>query len=536
MRETIKKTALTIFFSIFILVIMLIGIGVVQKLTGVEGLNRFDQYFGEKIPPTAVKTTTIQVRVSSSEDDAEQGPSEVVSLSSSDLELVVDDDGQQVVGMLFRELPIPQGATILSAHVQFKVDETSTDPSSLAIQVETADDPAPYQEVNRNLSNRPLTSTVISWEPPAWSTEGAAGPDQQTPDLSPLIQEVVDRNGWAPGNSLALIIQGTGTRTAESFDGDPSGTALLQVTFEGEPATGDSYSGSPTPVSPESSLRIAVIGDFGDGDRSEARVAALVNSWNPDLIVTTGDNNYFSGKATTIDENIGRYYSPYIGNYQGSYGPGSDTNRFWPILGNHDWLSISCGANGCQGPHFDYFTLPGNERYYAVDFGLVQLFALDTNPDEPDGNTPDSRQASWLRNSLAASSACFNLVFSHHPPYSTGYHGSSHIIRWPFQEWGADAVISGHEHSYERLEAGGYPYFVNGSGGRNLRGFPNIDKLPPGVTSMGRYKEDYGAMLITADRTGITFQFYDASNLLIDEFRMMKDCQINGVLPETNHP
>ncbi len=58
--------------------------------------------------------------------------------------------------------------------------------------------------------------------------------------------------------------------------------------------------------------RFAVIGDFGTTDKTEADVAALVNSWAVDFIVTVGDNNYPHGEALTIDENIGQYYQAYI--------------------------------------------------------------------------------------------------------------------------------------------------------------------------------------------------------------------------------
>jgi hypothetical protein len=243
------------------------------------------------------------------------------------------------------------------------------------------------------------------------------------------------------------------------------------------------------------------------------------------LIITTGDNNYPNGDASTIDAHIGQFYSQFIGNYQGSYGSGSEFNRFWPSLGNHDWRDLSCSGNSCTGAHFDYFTLPGNERYYDVDYGLVHLFSLNSDSDEPDGIRPDSLQALWFQETMGNSSACYKLVYFHHPPYSTGYHGSSSIMRWPFVKWGADAVFSGHEHSYERLDVGGFPYFVNGSGGRNLRPFLNIGTLPPEATSVVRYMEDFGAMLVNATTTGITYQFFDISKNKIDELIVPKDCQ-----------
>lgn len=285
---------------------------------------------------------------------------------------------------------------------------------------------------------------------------------------------------------------------------------------------------TPAPTAPslpgDEPVRFAVIGDYGRDTDDEGRVADLVSSWDPDFVITTGDNNYPDGEASTIDDNIGKYYSQFIGNYQGSYGPGSPTNRFWPSLGNHDWHSITCSGSSCSGAYFDYFTLPNNERYYEVDLGLVHLFAIDSDSDEPDGRDEDSVQAGWLQDQLAASTSCYNFVYFHHAPYSSGNHGSSSRLQWPFPAWGADAVFNGHDHLYERIDVGGTPYFVNGAGGASLYDFDNLGNLPPEAESMVRYNADYGAMLVTAGVTGVTYQFYNADNELIDEYIVPKNC------------
>ncbi|MFZ1402096.1 MAG: hypothetical protein WAW03_03330, partial [Anaerolineae bacterium] len=75
----------------------------------------------------------------------------------------------------------------------------------------------------------------------------------------------------------------------------------------------------PTPLPPVTpgTLRFAVIGDCGGGGQAEAAVAALVTSWNPDLVITLGDNNYPAGEATTIDPHIGQFYHDFIFPYTG---------------------------------------------------------------------------------------------------------------------------------------------------------------------------------------------------------------------------
>jgi hypothetical protein len=250
--------------------------------------------------------------------------------------------------------------------------------------------------------------------------------------------------------------------------------------------------------------RAAVIGDYGRTNPLARGTANLVGSWSPDLIITTGDNNYPSGTSATIDQNIGQFYQAFIGNYQGTFGAGSAQNRFFPVLGNHDWM-----VRGAT-PFLDYFTLPGNERYYDFVSGPIHFFAIDSDPHEPDGVTPSSVQGQWLKDALAASTSPFNVVYFHHPPYSSGDHGSSARMRWPFKDWGADVVISGHDHDYERLVQEGLLYIVNGSGAGNR----SIGKGIRG--SVFRNASDSGALLIQANDQAITFQFQLRSGKVID--------------------
>ena len=272
---------------------------------------------------------------------------------------------------------------------------------------------------------------------------------------------------------------------------------------------GASHAQSPTPV------RFAVIGDYGGGGQAEQDVADLVKSWNPDFVVTAGDNNYPAGAASTIDDHIGQYYHEFIYPYVGGYGPGATANRFFPILGNHDWMAMGCDGANCAGPYLDYFTLPGNERYYEFTQGPVSFFMLDSDTHEPDGASSTSTQATWLLSQLATSTARWNLVFLHHAPYSSANHGSTTRAQWPFAAWGADAVFSGHDHSYERVVVDGIPYFVNGLGGSSQYSFGT-----PVAGSQVRYRDDYGAMLVVATDTSINFQFISRTGVVIDSYTL----------------
>jgi hypothetical protein len=262
---------------------------------------------------------------------------------------------------------------------------------------------------------------------------------------------------------------------------------------------------------PDLAVRFAVIGDYGGGGAPEADVASLVASWQPDLVITVGDNNYPDGAAETIDANIGQFYRAFIHPYLGGYGDGAETNRFFPTLGNHDWTT-----NNAQ-PYLDYFTLPGNERYYDFTWGAVHFFALDCDSREPDGVGRSSVQAAWLQAGLANSTAPWKIVYMHHPPYSSGMHGSVDWARWPYLEWGADVVLSGHDHTYERLLVDGLPYFVNGLGGGAIYYFENIL-----AGSQVRFGDDYGAMLVDADPSQITFQFITRQGVVVDTYTIEK--------------
>jgi len=274
----------------------------------------------------------------------------------------------------------------------------------------------------------------------------------------------------------------------------------------------------PTPLAvvkpPEpSATRFAVIGDFGADTPTEGAVAAMVKGWKPDFIITTGDNNYPDGEASSIDQNVGKYYADFIGNYRGKFGPGSPVNRFWPSPGNHDWRGEGLG------PYLEYFTLPGNERYYDVALGLVHLYALDSDAHEADGTTATSIQAKFLQERLAASKSCYDIVYFHHPPYSSSVHGSSLEMRWPFKQWGAEAVLSGHDHTYERFNIDGMPFFVDGVGGASIYDFG-----APLPETQFRYNQGFGAMLVTATPTGITYEFFTTDGTRRDALTVPGSC------------
>lgn len=187
--------------------------------------------------------STFETRISDGNDDSEQRTGDgYVDVSSSDLELSFDIDGSNtnLVGMRFTGIAVPQGATITNAYIQFQVDELKSGSSSLVISGQNIDNAAPFTSADFDISDRATTSASIPWVIPTWSTVGEAGPDQRTPDIASIVQEIVGRAGWSIGNSLVVMITGSGTRTAEAFEGDPGGAPLLHIEFEGSGGGGSS--------------------------------------------------------------------------------------------------------------------------------------------------------------------------------------------------------------------------------------------------------------------------------------------------------
>ncbi len=275
-------------------------------------------------------------------------------------------------------------------------------------------------------------------------------------------------------------------------------------------------------------LRFAVIGDYGSdaqgNGKNTKRVADLVVSWKPEFIITTGDNNYPKGEADTMDQNVGKFYRDFLPNYKGKFFPYTkpETLRFFPSLGNHDWDCKGCVEAKTPKPYIDFFQPPGNGRYYKFSWGRAEFFVIDSDQRAPDiSGGKDSVQAKWLKKQLAASNAWYRIVYFHHPPYSSGRHGDSKHMQWPFAEWGASVVLAGHDHIYERLLIGGIPYIVIGTSGNKL-----YDIVSKRKGSILRDNGGYGAILAEEDQKSLLFRYFLADGKFLDSFR------IKGKLPE----
>ncbi len=133
----------------------------------------------------------------------------------------------------------------------------------------------------------------------------------------------------------------------------------------------------------------------------------------------------------------------------------------WPVLGNHEKDSDL---------YFQYFSLPGNERWYAVDIAQMHFVFLDVHFSE---FSPGSEQYEWLKNDLQDSADRPTVVTFHAPPFSSGTHGGAepvqkHVVPL-LEEYDVKLVFCGHEHMYERSRKEGVTYITQGTGGAPLR-------------------------------------------------------------------
>ena len=248
---------------------------------------------------TSATVKKLWIRVSSDRDDAEERSSGKVVTSSTDIELTYDvKRGQQLVGLRFNNLKIPQGAKIKHAHVRFKADETDRGAIKLRIRGDDSDNAARFVEKRRNLSSRKLTSASVTWQPVDWLRVGAKGGKQWTPDISKVLQEVVSRKGWKSGNSFAVLIdsKSKAKRVAESYRGDKKGAPLLYIEYTlNSPSAGPSSPApAPKPVAkPKSVLYVSPKGsDNNDGRSKDKPLRTLSHTAK---VVRPGDTVYLRG-------------------------------------------------------------------------------------------------------------------------------------------------------------------------------------------------------------------------------------------------
>ncbi len=220
------------------------------------------------------------------------------------------------------------------------------------------------------------------------------------------------------------------------------------------------------------------------GDEATARLLDRIQG----TVFTAGDNVYERG---TLEEFRQCFDTSW----------GRHKRRIRPTPGNHDYLTRR--ATG----YYTYFGAaagPPQRGYYSYTLGAWHIIALNSNCAAIGGCGEGSPQLVWLRADLAAHQARCTLAYWHHPRFSSGPHGDDPTMGafWDvLYQAGADVVVNGHDHHYERFapqtpdgrpHERGIQQFTVGTGGRSL--YPVLEVK---ANSINRSSATYGVLVLT---------------------------------------
>ena len=254
----------------------------------------------------------------------------------------------------------------------------------------------------------------------------------------------------------------------------------------------------------QGSVRFAVIGDSGRGDRWQQEVADQMVAWRArfpfTFVLMLGDNIY--GTSTPHDYEL-KFERPYKALLDAGV-------VFRAAIGNHDDpAEIHYEPFNMEGRR--YYTFRENERRLSGLTGAgVRFFVLDSRSFDP-------RQLDWLRQQLAESGTAWKICYFHHPLYTSGrYRAGARSLRLVLEpilvNGDVDVVLAGHEHLYERLlPQHGISYFISGGAGSLRKG----DLRPSTVHAKG-FDQDYHFMLMEVTGKELYFQAISRTGATVD--------------------
>lgn len=245
----------------------------------------------------------------------------------------------------------------------------------------------------------------------------------------------------------------------------------------------------------------------GKGTPADCQMKAtsdLILERDVDAVLTLGDNQYSQGRLGAFEES----YDPTWGRFK---------DITYPAPGNHDYRT-----RGAEG-YFTYFgdTARSEDGYYSFDLGDWHLVALNSNCDDV-GCGEDSAQLEWLKKELAENKSKCTLAYWHHPRFSSGRHGSNGTYNGFWQvltDAGAELVLSGHDHNYERFapqtpdgetSVEGVRQFVVGTGGKGLR------PLKQERDNSETFVSDFGVLFLTLNEDSYDWSFVSISGETLD--------------------
>lgn len=252
------------------------------------------------------------------------------------------------------------------------------------------------------------------------------------------------------------------------------------------------------------SVRFAVIGDSGRGDRAQHEIAEQMVAWRErfpfEFVLMLGDNIY---GPHTADDYVKKFEEPYRALLDAGV-------SFHAAIGNHD----DPGEINYEGFNMGgqrYYTFRRSERRLeALAGAAVRFFVLDSRSLDPE-------QLAWLSRELERSGSTWKIAYFHHPIYTSGrYRSGARALRLALEpiliDGDVDVVLAGHEHFYERLvPQHGISYFISGGAGSLRRG----DIRPSGLTGRG-FDTDYHFLMMEISGDELHFQAIGRTGETVD--------------------
>ncbi|MFL5686480.1 MAG: metallophosphoesterase family protein [Chloroflexota bacterium] len=238
--------------------------------------------------------------------------------------------------------------------------------------------------------------------------------------------------------------------------------------------------------------------DIASCSRSQDTATAKLVGSISGTVFTAGDNVYTHGSASEFTNCYGSTWGQY-------------KSRTRPAPGDEDYETA--GAKGYLG-YFGSRAAPSGKTYYSYSIGAWHAVVLDTDCSDVGGCGSTSPQANWLRADLAANPTTCTIAIFHHPRFSSGQSkpdGRSVTFWQILYTYGADVIVSGHRHQYERFapqtstgaaSSKGIREFVVGTGGAGLVGFSTV-----APNSQVRNSSTYGVLKLTLHSSGYDFAF-----------------------------
>ena len=435
-------------------------------------------------PSTAPPTTGVPGQLSvPAIEDTYVNSEEPQDVNGSEAALEIENDPPEVKQALVRfEVPaIPEGETIRAVTLRLFVLE-DTDATIAIHEVE-----GEWSQVDASAANAPAlgaqVATIVPAVPPGSTVDV---------DLTGVV------TGPGQYDFYLSMTEDDGAEFASIESGSSPPTLVIEWGTESAGAT------NPVTELSGDSVVVAGAGDIADcaeeGDTATAELLGqVVEAHDETIVFTTGDNAYPSGAP----EDFADCYEP-------TWGGNKDRTR--PTPGNHEYDTPD--ATGYFGYFGDAAGSP-DEGYYSYEAGDWQVVALNSNCEEIGGCQEGSPQEEWLREELAGSDAACTMAYWHHPLFSSSGRGGLAEVRPLFRalyEDGAELILTGHDHNYERFApqdpdgihdpVSGIREFVVGTGGKGNPGFDEI-----AANSEARYGDSFGILKLDLYTDGYEWEF-----------------------------